>query len=48
MTVRQAGTPTTDEQLASAWHEGAKKRMEAQIAWCTPDSTPADRVRCRL
>lgn len=48
MTVRQANSPTTDEQLASAWHEGAKKRMEAQIAWCTPESTPADRIRCRL
>ena len=31
MTVRQAGTPTTDDQLASAWQQGAKKRMEDKI-----------------
>lgn len=48
MTIRQAGSPTTDEQLASAWQQGAKKRLEEQTAWWTPEATPADRMRCRL
>ena len=48
MSVRQAGTPTTDDELASAWQQGAKKRMEDKMAWWTAESTPADRARCRL
>lgn len=48
MTVRQAGTPTTDEQLDRAKREAAMKRMHEQLAWWTPESKPMDRIKCRL
>lgn len=48
MTVKQAGTPVTDEQLASAHRQGAMTRGNEQLAWWTSDITSAERMKCRL
>lgn len=48
MTVKQAGTPVTDDQLASAHRQGATTRFNEQWAWCTPGIAPTERLKCRL
>lgn len=48
MTVKQAGTPATDEQLASAHRQGATTSSNEQLAWWTSGVTPAERLKCRL
>lgn len=48
MTLKQAGTPVTDEQLASAHRQGAMTRSMEELAWSTPGIAIRERVNCRL
>lgn len=48
MTVRQAGEPATDEQLARAFREGAMARTRDEWAWCGPGTSALEKVKCRL
>ncbi len=48
MNIRQAGPPVTDDQLASAYRQGAMTRFTEQRAWCKPGIAFAERVKCRL
>lgn len=48
MSIKQAGTPITDEQLGSAHRQGAMTRTSEQWAWCTSGVDPKERVKCRI
>ncbi|MDR1996323.1 DUF2235 domain-containing protein [Azonexus sp.] len=48
MSVKQAETPVTDEQLESARDEGAMTRCREELSWDKPDFTRMERLRARL
>lgn len=48
MTVKQAGIPITDDQLASAHRQGSMTRSNEQWAWYKPGIAPIEKIRCRL
>lgn len=48
MSVKQAGTPVTDEQLNAAHRQGGMTRSNEELAWWTSGVTPAERLKCRL
>ncbi len=48
MTIRQAGTPTTDAQLEAARREGNMSRLNEEWAWHKARIDPKEKVKCRL
>lgn len=48
MSVKQAGSPVTDEQLAGAYRQGIMTRGNEEQAWWTSGVTSAERFKCRL
>lgn len=48
MSIKQAGPAITDEQLDSAFRQGAMIRGREQWAWWTAGVDPKERIKCRL
>lgn len=48
MTIKQAGTPTTDAQLEAARREGNMTRLNEEWSWWKSGIEPIERIKCRL